>query len=246
MSAMLDPSKDRADLKPIARGSAGDGEVPPPPRSWTSWGVPLMVVAVVVGLGLLLWYVMSQPSAPQRRQTVKIAVLPDTPPPPPPPKEEKKIEPEKKELAPQPQQAQPKPQEAPPEPQQLKMEGTAGDGPSPFSAGQVATEYKGGEIGTGTGGNKLQFALFTSRLTRHIQGELSRDQALKGQDYRVNVRLWLGPAGELQRIELASSTGQDELDKTLRQSLARIPGIDQVPPNLPQPLLLRITNRVTG
>ena len=48
----------------------------------------------------------------------------------------------------------PEPVEAPPQQaEQLKMEGAAGDGPSPFAAGSVANEYKGGDVGTTVGGS---------------------------------------------------------------------------------------------
>lgn len=208
----------------------------------------LMGVVLAVLVALAAWAIgsLSVSSGGPKRQTVKIAVLPDTPPPPPPPKPDKPPEPEKQDVKPQPQQEAPKPEQAPPEPQQLKMDGPAGDGPSAFAAGQVSQEYKGGDIGTGGGGNRLQFAFFTNRLTRHIQAELARNRDLKGQDYRINVRVWLSDAGQLQRVELASSSGSEATDDLLRQALAQVSGLDQIPSNLPQPLSLRITNRVTG
>lgn len=220
--------------------------------SSSSWkqGVVLGVVVLVIG-GLLYWGVSSLSggkSGGPKRQVVKIAVLPDTPPPPPPPpKDEKKPEPEKQDLKPQ-QQEQPKPQEAPPEPQQLKMEGAAGDGPSAFAAGQVTQDYKSGDVGVGSGAavNRMQFVFFTNRLTKHIQAELARQGDLKGRDYRVNVRVWMSQGGTMQRVELASSTGDEVTDRLLKDALAQLPGIDQMPPDLPQPLSLRITNRMTG
>lgn len=217
------------------------------PGAWRTWAGVTLVAAVLIGLGWWLVSGLDGSTKGPRRQTVKIAVLPDTPPPPPPPKEEKKPEPEKQDLKPQPQQEQPKPVEAPPEPQQLKMEGPAGDGPSAFAAGSVATEYKGGEIGTGTGGiNRLQFAAFTNQLTRDIQAQLLRHRDLRGLDYRVSVNVWLAPSGDLSRVELASSTGHEATDAVLRRVLNEINARGQVPPDLPQPLTLRITNRVTG
>ncbi|HET8870503.1 MAG TPA: TonB C-terminal domain-containing protein [Aquabacterium sp.] len=215
-------------------------------EGWKAKAVMAMLIAAILG-GLVWWvtHTMRQPASGPQRQTVKIAVLPDTPPPPPPPKE-KPPEPEKQELKPQMQQEPVKPQEAPPAPAQLKMDGPAGDGPSAFAAGQVATEYKGGEIGLGNGGgNRLQFALFTNKLTRHIQLALSRNKDVKF-DFRVNVQVWLSPNGSFQKVVLDSSTGDEQMDGTLRAALTHLPPIDGVPGNLPQPLLLRITNRLTG
>ena len=210
---------------------------------------PLALVVLMALGGWFIYHSMGGHAGAPKRQTVKIAVLPDTPPPPPPPKEEKKVEPPKEDQKPVPQQEQIKPVETPPEPQQLKMDGPAGDGPSAFSAGQVSSEYKGGEIGSGTGGaaaNRMQFAFFTGRLTKHIQTELARNGSLKGLDYRVNVRIWLAAGGAIQRVELLSSTGDDAQDTRLKQALSQVVPVDQVPANLPQPLTLRVSNRVTG
>ncbi|MGH6649361.1 TonB C-terminal domain-containing protein [Aquabacterium sp.] len=208
-------------------------------------------IAALVGVLLLSWAGywaatgFKKNVGGPKRQTVKIAVLPDTPPPPP-PKVEKPPEPEKQETKPQPQQDQPKVQQASPEPQQLKMDGPAGDGPSAFASGQVSSEYKGGEIGTGNGGgNRLQFSLFASQLQRHIQASLARNNGIKLGDYRVNVRVWLTPAGEL-RVELASPSGDDKTDEALKQAFTQLPAMSDVPSNLPQPIRLRITNRMTG
>lgn len=215
----------------------------------TPWGRRAAIAVGLLALIALVYWAATNlkgSSSTGKRQTVKIAVLPDTPPPPPPPKVEKPPEPEKQEPKPQPQQEQPKVQQATPEPQQLKMDGPAGDGPSAFAAGQVSSEYKGGEIGTGNGGvNRLQFALFTSQLQKHIQASLARNNGIKLGDYRVNVKVWLTPSGEL-RVELASSSGDDKTDEALKQALAQIPPIGDVPSNLPQPARIRITNRMTG
>ena len=210
------------------------------------------IVPAILALALLVggWFAVNSlkgGSSEPKRQTVKIAVLPDTPPPPPPPPPpDKKIEPEVKEQKPQPQEDQPKPLDKAPEPEQLKMEGAAGDGPSAFGSGSVSKDYIAGDPGTGIGGGgKLQFALFNGQLQRHVQSALARNPKAKIADYRVNVQVWVSPAGEL-RIELLSSTGDDKSDEVLRQALGQLPPISNVPANLVQPIRLRITNRMTG
>lgn len=211
----------------------------------------VLIAVLAVLMAAAAWWVIGKIAEPAgsglKRQTVKIAVLPDTPPPPPPPKPDKPPEPEKQELKPQVQPEQPKPQEAPPAPAQLKMDGPAGDGPSAFAAGQVSSEYKGGDIGTGTGGvNKLQFAFFTGQLQKHIQLQLAKNTAVKLGDYRVNVQVWLTPTGDFQRVELLSSTGDASTDEALQNALNHMAAMRDVPANLPQPVRLRITNRMTG
>jgi protein TonB len=209
----------------------------------------VMAVVMIVGCWLIYKSLGSSSGHEPKRQTVKIAVLPDTPPPPPPPPKEKPPEPKEQDNKPQPQEQQ-KPQEAPPEAQQLKMDGPAGDGPSAFAAGSVNSEYKGGEIGSGTGGgapvNRLQFALFSSQLQKHIQKALAKAKEVKGADYRVNVQVWLDGSGQFQRVELLTPTGDQVLDEALKQAFAQLPAMEGVPSNLPQPVRLRISNRLTG
>jgi protein TonB len=211
--------------------------------AWVPWMAGVLVLAAI---GALVFWAMTSfkgHSGGHKTQMVKIAVLPDTPPPP--PKEEKKPELEKHEDKPQPQQEQLKPQVAPPEPQQLKMDGPTGDAPSNFSGGPITQEYKGGDVGTGQGGNGLQFALFTSQVQRHIQSSLARNNRIKLGDYRVDIRVWLTPAGEM-RVELALPSGDDKTDEALKQAFTQLPPMAGTPAFLPQPIRLRITNRMTG
>lgn len=215
------------------------------------WGGRLALLGALLALaGGIYWAVTSlhSGSSGPKRQTVKIAVLPDTPPPPPPPVQEKKPEPEIKEQKPQPQQEEQKPLDKAPEPEQLKMEGAAGNGPSAFSSGSVNNEYQKGEIGTGQagGGDRLQEALFGRRLQKHIQLALARDKSIKLGDYRVEVSVLLDEHGVIKRVQLDVPTGDDKVDQALRASLVRLPSISDMPAGIRQPVRLRISNRMTG
>ena len=160
--------------------------------------VPAVLVLALVGLGWFIAKQMGQGGSGPKKQTVKIAVLPDTPPPPPPPpKEEKKPEPKPEENKPQPQEQ--KPVEAPPEPQQLKMEGAAGDGPSAFGAGNVSSEYRGGDVGTGGGGtvgDKLAASSYGNAVKREVDAWLQRCGATRLFD---TVEMDNGDAQALQQ-----------------------------------------------
>jgi len=211
--------------------------------------VPAVLVLALVGIGWFIASQMGQGGSGPKRQTVKIAVLPDTPPPPPPPKEEKKPEPKPEENKPQPQEQ--KPVEAPPEPQQLKMEGAAGDGPSAFSAGSVSSEYKGGAIGSGTGGtlsDRMAALNFGNAAKRDLNAYLNRDEALrKAGDYKLSIALWLRADGTLERHELLGSSGNPDIDEQIRKALARFTGFrTPPPPNMVWPMRLQVSNRVTG
>lgn len=207
-------------------------------RRWRIIGGVLLVVAGVAVVIYLLQG-MGKSGPVNQRQVTRITVLPDTPPPPPPPppKEQPK---ETKDI----KQDQPRPVDVPQEAQQLKMEGAAGEGASPFAAGAVANDYIGGKVGDGRG---MQLAFFSNALQRHIQDELARNRLLKKSDYRVTVKVWIGADGAIRRAELAGSTGNDDTDRAIRAALTDLgPLRSAVPENLPQPIKLRITNRMTG
>ena len=189
-------------------------------------GMPAFV-ALVAWAGLNLSRSASAPA----RQVAKIALLPDTPPPPPPPPppERPKLEP-KNEIRQQPD----KPKiEAPPEPQQLKMEGKAGEGPSPFAAGEVKNDYIGGDIGNG------RFAPYAGRIAQVIQDALTRR---KTKVSNARVLLWLTPDGTVQRFEI-SGAGPD-MDRELRTTMADLGRLPERPPqDMPMPVGLEISTR---
>lgn len=210
----------------------------------------VIALVVIVGAWLIYKSLGSSSSQAPKRQTVKIAVLPDTPPPPPPPPKEKPPEPKEQDNKPQPQEQQ-KPQEAPPEAQQLKMDGPAGDGPSAFAAGSVSSEYKGGEIGGGTGAaavDKMSSMSYGNAASRALNDYLNRDQSLrKAGDYKIAIKVWVQGDGGMERYELAGSTGNPDTDELIRTSLRQFRGFRSAPPpNMPQPIRLQLTNRMMG
>lgn len=179
-----------------------------------------------------------------KRQTVAIKVLPDTPPPPP---KEDKPPPPKEEPKQVMQVEAPKvqaPQEAPP---QLKMEGPAGDGPSAFAGGAITKDYVGGPTGSGTGtqSNRAQFQFFTNTARQQIKDEVERHLKTDAQQMVAEFSIWLTPAGDIQKYEVAS-TGNAQFDAQIKAALAdsqlRLPP----PPGLPQPLKFRMTLRPQG
>ncbi|MDE1546610.1 TonB family protein [Dechloromonas agitata] len=211
-----------------------------PPRRWLN--IVVIVVAGAAVIALVIWGIMSlmgeKSGKPRKPPTVTL--LPDKPPPPPPPpKEEKKPEPpkeEKQEMKVAPPKEQVQAQNEP-----LKMEGMAGEGGSPFSAGTVGRDYAGGAIG-GTG-SALQ-SMFSARLQRHLQDQLNRSRKLREADYRIAVRLWLRRDGSVERVELTQSTGNEALDEQLREAILQTGAMREPPPdNLSMPLRIRVTAR---
>lgn len=202
----------------------------------------MIVVAGAAVIGLIIWgasMLMGQKSDKPRKPPT-VTLLPDKPPPPPPPpKEEKKPEPpreEKRDMKVEPPKEQVQAQNEP-----LKMEGMAGEGGSPFSAGTVGRDYAGGAIG---GGGAAMQGMFAARLQRHLQDQLNRNRKLREADYRVALRLWLRRDGSVERVELAQSTGDDGLDQLLRETILQVGAMREPPPdNLVMPMRIRVTAR---
>ncbi len=190
---------------------------------------------------------------PKKASVQTIAVLRPPPPPPPPKPEEKPPEPEMKKEEVKLPDPEPKPQEAasdqpPPGPDLgVDADGSgAGDG-----FGLVGK--KGGQdittIGQGGGGgvNRAQFAFFTNMVTAHLQDELSKNRKLRSADYRVVLKVWFAKDGRVERTELAGSSGDGEIDQQIRTTLAEVAPMRQPPPpEMPQPLKLRLTSRGAG
>jgi protein TonB len=184
-------------------------------------------VVLVAWAGLRL----SRSSSGVAHQVAKIALLPDIPPPPPPPPppERPKIEP-KNQIR---QQIDRPKQVAPPEQQQLKMEGKAGEGPSPFASGEVKNDYIGGDIGNG------RYAPYEGRVAQLIQDLLMKHKA---KIANARMLLWIGSDGAVERFEI-SGAGPDA-ERELRGAVADLGHTVEKPPqDMPMPLGLEITTR---
>jgi outer membrane biosynthesis protein TonB len=199
----------------------------------------LVLILSLAAVGLVLKNLLTGNTASKKAPTT-IKIMPDAPPPPPPPppKEQPKEQPKEVKVE------QPKPQQAPQPPAEtLKMEGAVGDGPSPFQAGTVTNEYKGGT----TIGGKDQFAWFTGLLRGQIENALARDKEVARGDYRLVVKVWITRSGKIERIELEGSSGNTQTDGLIRTALNSLSSLSEPPPeNMPQPVKLRIISRSTG
>jgi TonB family protein len=72
------------------------------------------------------------------------------------------------------------------------------------------------------------------------------DKRLRGGGYRAVVRIWLGGDGRVQKVDLAGSTGDADLDGNIRNALAGITLTQPPPQDMPQPVRLRISSRGAG
>lgn len=194
-------------------------------------------------------YSMMNEKGPEPKRVVQIALvkLPPPPPPPPPP-EVKPPEPQVKEEVPvpDPEPAQ-KADDTPPASEQLGLDADGSGGGDNFG---LAAKKGGQDITLGGGGggdSRAQFAWFTGLVQNQLQRELQKNKKLRGVDYRVTLRIWLDPAGQIERYELTSSSGNPAVDRDLELALAEMPRFQQQPPDsMPQPIRLRVTSRAAS
>lgn len=211
-----------------------------PAKSKAPIVVGVLLVAVVLGLIWLVKGLMESKVDKPKREVAQVIKLvrppppPPEPPPPPPPPEEKIEEPLPQET---PEDA-PTPDDAPPAAESLGLdaEGVAG------ADGFGLAARKGGRDLLATGGSA--FAWYTSMLKDSIATALSEDERIRRGSYQVTVRVWLSRTGDIEKIKLASTSGNRELDQAIERSLEKIGRIREAPPSeMPQPVTLRIVSR---
>ncbi len=197
-----------------------------------------LVLAAAVCVWLLKGYLDAVPPATkkvvQEIQVIRPPPPPETPPPPPPPEEELDVQDPLPE-----DQPEPTPSDEPPPGEQLGVdaEGTgAGDG-----FGLVGR--KGGRDLLATGGSA--FTWYAGLVKDRIIDALEDEQAARRGSYSVMVKVWVRPDGTVTQARLATSTGDTDRDRIIENALQRLGSIGQAPPpNLPQPINLRIVSRV--
>lgn len=202
-------------------------------------------VALLAGIGYGLKKLFSG-GAPHKRQITTVKLIPDTPPPPPPPPPKEPPKEQPKEQPKEIKAPEPKPAEAPPA-ENLKMEGPAGDGPSPFSEGKVTNEYDKGAVATIGSDGGAKFKWYAGLIKSQIENAIERDKKLTQGQYKLVVSVWLKPNGEFERLSVDQSDAVPEIEQGLRAALANLPAMRDLPPeSMPMPVRLRITAKKIG
>jgi protein TonB len=119
----------------------------------------------------------------------------------------------------------------------LDAEGTAGgDG---FG---LLARRGGRDFLAGAGGSV--YTWYAGRVKNEILDQLAADERVRSRRYSVLVRIWVYPDGRIDRVVLADSTGSAEVDGVLQAALNEIRRMsDQPPPDMPQPIQIRIVSR---
>jgi periplasmic protein TonB len=227
-------------LQPNAAAARGRGP------TWWRWAAAAAAVATAAWV---VWWFLGLESTPQpQRKVTQIAVLRPPPPPPPPKTPEKPPEPpkvkEEVKLDPPKPVDEPKPADAPKDAPPPGPLGVDAQGTGPGDGFGLTGRPGGRDITLGaSGGGGLNHSLFANGVARHIAQELARQAALRSVEYRVELRVWIGRDGRIERWELARGSGDAALDRALTDGLARVGSLRQpAPDGMAQPLRIRVTS----
>lgn len=192
----------------------------------------VLILLLAGGVYAIMSTVLS-PSPPKMKQVVQqISLLP----PPPPPPVEQPPQPEVKEEVPMPEPA-PVSQDDVPPPGDLGLDADGSAG----SDGFQLQAHKGGRSLLDAGG---PFGWLRNRIQESIYKALSANKMIRSANYNVNIRLWLNHDGSVKRVELDDSTGNPVLDKSIKLAVVEVGSIgNELPPDLPQPVRLKIGYR---
>jgi TonB family protein len=91
------------------------------------------------------------------------------------------------------------------------------------------------------GGLFNPFDGYAQQLKGELKRYLGKQAALKRRQYVVDIEVWVGGDGKLQRFELLGSAGDDGIDAALRAAITALPAFSLGPPaKMPQPIRLRV------
>jgi protein TonB len=181
---------------------------------------------------------MDSPPPPQKQVVQQVRLIrppppPEVEPPPPPEIEEEEVD------VPEPEPMPDAPSDEPPPSQLLGLdaEGVAG------SDGFGLAANRGGRSLLASGGDR--YAWYAGVLKGDLLAFLADHRDLRSRAYSINVQLWLASDGAVERVALAGSTGDRDLDRTLEGLLADMERVAEAPPgDLPQPVQIRIVSRL--
>jgi len=204
--------------------------------------LPLVACAGgAVLIGLFAWVVHGALGAKTDRVSRQVQVVQLIRPPPPPPPEEQPPPPEVQPKEEVPIDS-PDPKDTPDEPSPMEQLGLDTEGGAGGDAFGLAAR-KGGRDLAGSGG--AAFAWYTGRLKDQVGERLGNDPKLRSKKFTVTVKVWIQGDGRIQEVQLASTTGNRDLDQQIRADLGAGGWSGEPPPlEMPQPVSLRIVSRI--
>jgi protein TonB len=201
------------------------------------------LLGVLVAILLLIGFVgfvhtMMGTKTKTMRQVQMVQIIRPPPPPPdqpPPPPPEKTPETLPKDVP------EPTPDNTPaPADQPL---GIDADGSAGGDAFGLAARRGGSDLLGGTG--SAPFARYTNQLTDAIRDRLASVACAKAAKGSLTIHLLMDPDGHFKQVQLASTTGNSQVDQCIGQALESMPRMnDPLPPGMPAQVNIKIVSRI--
>jgi protein TonB len=207
--------------------------------------ISLGVIGMVAAVTVISASFLKEGKSKKRQVIQTISIL--KPPPPPPKPEVKPPEPVmKKEVKiPEPDKTpEPKQADAPPVSEQLALDAQGSAGTDGFGLGAKQGGRDITTIGGGGGGGGDKFAWYAREVQKRIQDALGRNEKLRGDEYKLVVRIWIGADGRIEKSEITDASAKAEMIERIKLAIAETPPLRDSPPGeMPQPVRLRLTSR---
>jgi protein TonB len=201
-------------------------------------GGALIALLLIAGF---IWFVRTMMNStngkkPRVVQTIQVIRPPPPPPPdqPPPPPPEKTEQPLPKD------EPEPTPDNTPAADQPLGLDAEGSAGGDSFG---LAARRGGSDLVGGTG--SAPFAYYTNRIADAVREHLSSSACAKSAKGSLSVSLLLDADGKFKQVQLASTTGNRQIDQCIDAALTSMRGIsDPAPPGMPERVILKIVARI--
>jgi protein TonB len=201
-------------------------------------GGALIALLLIAGF---IWFVRTMMNStngkkPRVVQTIQVIRPPPPPPPdqPPPPPPEKTEQPLPKD------EPEPTPDNTPAADQPLGLDAEGSAGGDSFG---LAARRGGSDLVGGTG--SAPFAYYTNRIADAVREHLSSSACAKSAKGSLSVSLLLDADGKFKQVQLASTTGNRQIDQCIDAALTSMRGIsDPAPPGMPEKVILKIVARI--
>ncbi len=209
-------------------------------------------LALVLVIGVAAFLLTRGDSQPVRKVaevlTVKLQPLPPPPPPPPPPKVEqpKMVEQTPVRMPePQPDKPQDRPKAPPPKadappPGPLALD-ARGEGPG--DAFNLGGRPGGNGLLGGDGGGS-RWGWYAVIVQTQIEDAMRKNKKTRNSQARVELRLWSDAQGRIERVQLAGTSSDAEVDQAIEHEVLAGMTLRQPPPrDMPMPIVVRFTAR---
>lgn len=221
-------------------------------RQQKVWIFSTVVVALFLFVVVLAVSALIKDDGSKRRRQIQMVTL--VKPPPPPKIQEKPPEPKIEEE----EMVEPEPEEAPPEelndaPQDdtpagddlgLDAEGTAG------SDGFGLVGKKGGRSLIGGSGDRTlmqRYAWYTriiqEEIRKKINAHMTRNGGIPKGDHKALVHIFMDSKGRIVDFKLYRSSGNDHVDRALKETLATVRISEGPPEGMPRSIRLRVSSK---